>query len=58
MTNNNAVSSQYRIYSIYSDRQAWVNSLDPDQWKRTAIFDNVPFATYPAVFSKINRWEN
>ena len=26
----------YRIYHIYSDRQAWANSLDPDETPQNA----------------------
>ena len=28
--------AQYRIYHMYSDRQAWANNLDPDETPQNA----------------------
>ena len=36
----------YRIYSMYSDRQGWANSVDPDEMHLIRIYT----ATHSAIF--------
>ena len=47
-SNNNT----YRIYHMYSDRQAWANSLDRDETPQNAAshLGIHVFATRPAIF--------
>ena len=44
---NFKTNCSYRIYHIYSDRQAWANSIDPDETPQTTLF-----ATHPAILTQ------
>ena len=40
----------YRIYRMYSDRQAWANSVVPDAAEWGISSGSILFATHPAMF--------
>ena len=45
-------NQQYRNDPKYWDRQAWANSVDPDQMPQNVASDQGPhfFATHPTLF--------
>ena len=40
----------YHIYHMYSDRQAWANSVDPDTTAEYVSLGSKLFPTHPAIF--------
>ena len=55
-----SIKSYYRSYSTYSDRQAWVNSVDPDQTPQNAASDQglhfLPLTQQFYTHSQVVKW--